>query len=82
MHPDADRDQDRARQLGLSSTQISGALAALYSGKMVTQLRDGIFLIDVVARGNDEDRRSLESIQNLELSTSTGTPIPLASPEM
>ncbi|WP_408633552.1 efflux RND transporter permease subunit [Paracoccus sphaerophysae] len=72
-------DQDRARQLGLSSTQISGALAALYSGKMVTQLRDGIFLIDVVARGNDEDRRSLESIQNLELSTSTGTPIPLAS---
>lgn len=72
-------DQDRARQLGLSSTQISGALAALYSGKTVTQLRDGIFLIDVVARGNDEDRRSLESIQNLELSTSTGTPIPLAS---
>ena len=72
-------DQDRARQLGLSSTQISGALAALYSGKMVTQLRDGIFLIGAVARGNDEDRRSLESIQNLELSTSTGTPIPLAS---
>ena len=72
-------DQDRARQLGLSSPDIAGALAALYSGKTVTQLRDGIFLIDVVGRGADADRQSLESIQNLELATATGTPIPLAS---
>ncbi|WP_052174919.1 efflux RND transporter permease subunit [Paracoccus sanguinis] len=72
-------DQDRARQLGLSSTDIAGALAALYSGKGVTQLRDGIFLIDVVARGAETDRQSLDSIQNLELATTTGTPIPLAA---
>ncbi|HRO15887.1 MAG TPA: efflux RND transporter permease subunit, partial [Paracoccus sp. (in: a-proteobacteria)] len=69
----------RSRQLGLSSQDISGALAALYSGRRVTQLRDGIFLIDVVARGQESDRESLESIRNLELATSTGTPIPLAS---
>ena len=72
-------DQDRARQLGLSSQDIAGALAALYSGKTVTQLRDGIFLINVVARGEAADRQSLESIQNLELATPTGTPIPLAA---
>ena len=42
-------DQDRARQLGLSSQDISNALAALFSGRTVTQLRDGIFLIDVVS---------------------------------
>ncbi|ARJ68950.1 efflux RND transporter permease subunit [Paracoccus contaminans] len=72
-------DQDRARKLGLSSTDIANALAALYSGKVVTQMRDGIFLIDVVARGIETDRQSLESIQNLELSTTTGTPIPLAA---
>lgn len=72
-------DQDRARQLGLSSADISNALSALFSGKIVTQLRDGIFLIDVVARGEEADRQSLESIQNLELSWPTGTPIPLAA---
>lgn len=72
-------DQDRARQLGLSSPDIAGALAALYSGTTVTQLRDGIFLIDVVGRGADTDRQSLESIQNLDLATPTGTPIPLAT---
>lgn len=72
-------DQDRARQLGLSSADISNALSALFSGKIVTQLRDGIFLIDVVARGEEADRQSLESIQNLELSRPTGTPIPLAA---
>ena len=72
-------DQDRARQLGLSSQDISNALAALFSGRTVTQLRDGIFLIDVVARGEEADRQSLDSIQNLELARPTGTPIPLAA---
>lgn len=72
-------DQDRARQLGLSSQDISNALAAVFSGRTITQLRDGIFLIDVVARGEKADRQSLESIQNLELARPSGTPIPLAS---
>ena len=72
-------DQDRARQLSLSSQDISNALAALFSGRTVTQLRDGIFLIDVVARGEEADRQSLDSIQNLELARPTGTPIPLAA---
>lgn len=72
-------DQDRARQLGLSSQDVSNALAALFSGKVVTQLRDGIFLINVIARGAEADRQSLESIRNLELARPTASPIPLGA---
>ena len=71
--------QDQARQLGVTNEDISGALMALFSGVTVTQLRDDIFLIDIIARGAEDDRASLESIQNLQLATATGTPIPLAS---
>jgi len=71
--------QDQARRLGLTNEDISGALSATFNGRTITQLRDGIFLIDVVARGAQADRESLESIQNLQLATPTGTPIPLAS---
>ena len=49
-------------------------------GRTITQIRDDIFLIDVIARGAELDRTSLDSIQNLQLATTTGTPIPLAAP--
>ncbi|MDO5620819.1 MAG: efflux RND transporter permease subunit [Paracoccus sp. (in: a-proteobacteria)] len=72
-------DQDKARQLGITSTDIAGALNAMLSGTTVTQIRDGIFLINVIARGDQADRQSLEAVSNLQLATPTGTPIPLAS---
>lgn len=72
-------DQDQARQLGVSGQDISDALSAVFSGKTVTQLRDDIFLIDVVARGVDADRQSLDSIRNLQLTTGTAGNIPLMS---
>lgn len=71
--------QDQARRLGVTNEDISGALAGTFTGRTITQLRDGIFLINVTARGSRADRESVESIQNLQLATQTGTPIPLAS---
>ncbi|MDO5644015.1 MAG: efflux RND transporter permease subunit, partial [Paracoccus sp. (in: a-proteobacteria)] len=71
--------QDEARRLGISSADIAGALSMLFSGYTVTQLRDGEFLIDVVSRGNADERSSIDTLRNLQLSTSSGTPIPLAS---
>lgn len=71
--------QDQARRLGLTNEDISGALSGTFTGRTITQLRDGIFLINVTARGAQADRESVESIQNLQLATQTGTPIPLAS---
>ena len=42
-------DQDQARQLGLSSAAVATALNAVVTGTTVTQVRDSIYLIDVVA---------------------------------
>lgn len=71
--------QDKARQLGISSQNISGALEALFTGTTITQLRDSIYLVNVIARGTKEDRETLASLQNLQLATQSGTPIPLAA---
>ncbi len=44
-------DQDQARLLGLSSQTLSSVLNAVMSGTPITQIRDDIYLINVVARG-------------------------------
>jgi multidrug efflux pump subunit AcrB len=72
-------DQDQARQLGVTNGDISDALSALFTGVQVTQLRDDIFLINVIARGATNDRESLASIRNLQLSLADGRTIPLAA---
>ena len=71
--------QDKARQIGVTSQDIAAALSALFSGTTITQLRDDIFLIDIVARGDDQDRGSLDSIRNLQLATGQGPHVPLAT---
>lgn len=72
-------DQDQARQLGVSSADIADALSGVFSGKTVTQLRDDIFLVNVIARGQASDRQSLESIRNLRLPGGANGNIPLIS---
>ncbi len=69
--------QDRARQLGLSSQSISQQLYAIHSGSVVTQLRDDIYLVDVVARATATDRLSLETLHTLQLNLPNGQSVPL-----
>ncbi|SDD97182.1 Multidrug efflux pump subunit AcrB [Paracoccus isoporae] len=71
--------QDQARRLGVSSADIAEALAMMFSGRTVTQLRDGEFLIDVISRASAEERSSIDTLRNLQFATDSGTPIPLAS---
>ena len=71
--------QDQAHQLGITNDDVSASLAATFTGRRVTQIRDGIFLINVVVRGAEADRTSVESIKNLQLATASGTPIPLTA---
>ena len=42
-------DQDRARALGISSQALSQTINAVLSGTTVTQVRDDIYLVDVIA---------------------------------
>jgi multidrug efflux pump subunit AcrB len=54
-------DQDRARALGISSQALSQTINAILSGTSVTQLRDDIYLIDIVARALPDERARLET---------------------
>jgi multidrug efflux pump subunit AcrB len=70
-------DQDRARALGISSQALSQTINAILSGTSVTQLRDNIYLIDIVARAIPEERAKLETMRSLMLETPGGKAVPL-----
>lgn len=72
-----DLNHDRVRQAGLSSQQIAQSLNAVISGSTITQLRDSIYLVDVVARAESGERASVEAIRNLQITTPTGASVPL-----
>ncbi|MDO5647737.1 efflux RND transporter permease subunit [Paracoccus sp. (in: a-proteobacteria)] len=72
-------DQDQARLLGVSGVDIADAVSALFSGRIVTQLRDDIFLINVVARGVEMDRGSLDSVRDMQLTLPQGWAVPLSA---
>jgi multidrug efflux pump len=71
-------DQDKARLLGLSSQAVANALQGVATGQTITQLRDDIYLVDVVARANDEQRMSLDTLQSLQIPLSDGGFAPLS----
>ncbi|WP_313741216.1 efflux RND transporter permease subunit [Pseudomonas sp.] len=71
--------QDKARQLGLSSEDVANVMNSIVSGAPVTQVNDEIYLIDVVARAQDSERGSPDTLQNLQILTPSGTSIPLLS---
>lgn len=71
-------DQDETRRLGLSSQQIAATLATVVSGMPVTQVRDDIYLIDVVARATDEQRVSLDTLSTLQVALPNGRTVPLS----
>ena len=70
-------DQDRARALGISSQALSQTINAVLSGTTVTQLRDDIYLIDIVARAIPEERAKLETLRSLMINVSGGRSVPL-----
>jgi multidrug efflux pump subunit AcrB len=69
--------QDRARQLGLSSQAIANQLYAIHDGSVITQLRDDIYLVDVVARATNTDRLSLETLRTLQFTLPNGQSVPM-----
>jgi multidrug efflux pump len=70
-------DQDQARLLGLSSESVAAVLNSVMTGAAVTQMRDGIFLVDVVVRANDEQRVSLSTLRNLQFALPNNRTVPL-----
>jgi multidrug efflux pump subunit AcrB len=71
-------DQDQARLLGLSSQALSSYMNAVMTGAPITQVRDNIYLVDVVARAQDEQRVSLDTMQSLQVPLPNGRTVPLS----
>lgn len=71
-------DQDRARALGLTPQAIGQTLSTLLSGFEVTQLRDGIETVGVVARAVAEERLDLERLPDLTVTARDGVVVPLS----
>jgi multidrug efflux pump subunit AcrB len=71
-------DQDKVRQLGVSSASLADALNAVATGTSVTQVRDSIYLVDTVARSPSEERTSLQTFRDLQVSLHNGKTIPLS----
>ena len=71
-------DQDEARRLGVSSNAIAAVLQASVTGSTITQVRDDIYLVNVVARATDSERASFEALASLQVPTPTGRMVPLA----
>jgi multidrug efflux pump subunit AcrB len=72
-------DQDQARRLGLTSQGLSAILQTAISGAPVTQLRDGIYLVNVTARANSGDRLSLDNIGSVLVPVPGGRTVPLSA---
>jgi multidrug efflux pump subunit AcrB len=70
-------DQDEARRLGLSSTAVAAMLNATISGTTVTQVRDDIYLINVVVREARGQALSIETLRTLPVPLPNGRSLPL-----
>ena len=70
-------DQDQARLLGLSSQSLSAFVNTVMTGAAITHVRDDIYLVDVVARAQDEQRISLSTLRALQVPLPNGRTVPL-----
>lgn len=73
-----DVDQDKARVLGVSSQEISFQLNTLLSGLRITEYREKNKLIEVLGRGEAEDRKNPAQVDEIKIQTRTGKAVPLS----
>ena len=71
-------DQDRARAFGLTPQDVAQTLQTLVSGYTVTQYREGIEHIDVIARAVAAERLELNRLPALTIATRNGVAVPLS----
>ncbi|HZI77496.1 MAG TPA: efflux RND transporter permease subunit, partial [Gemmatimonadales bacterium] len=71
-------DQDQARLLGLSSKELATAVNTVLSGMTATQVRSGIYLVDVLVRASADQRMSLSTIRTLQVALPNGKSVPLS----
>ena len=69
--------QDKARQLGITSEDIATTLNGVLDGTSITQVRDSIYLVNVVGRATASERASIDTLRDLQLIGLAGQSVPL-----
>ena len=72
-----DIDYDKARALGVNLSDLANTLGTLLTGATITQYREGIETIDVVARAIAAERVGLGDLANVNFRTATGGTVTL-----
>ncbi len=70
-------DQDRARLMGLSPTEIEQGLQTLLSGTLISQYREGTETIPILAQAVPEERLNLNEVADMTLFTLSGRSVPI-----
>ncbi|MCS3424346.1 multidrug efflux pump subunit AcrB [Rahnella sp. BIGb0603] len=70
--------QTAARAAGVSSESLAALLNTVWSGSVVTTVRDKNRLIDVVLRANNRERQDITTLSGLMITTATGQKIPIS----
>ena len=73
-----DIDQDRVRQMGVSSLDLANFLNSSISGAVINQYREKRELIEIRMRGDQAERLDVGSLSSLAVPTSNGSSVPLA----
>ena len=71
--------QDKARQLGVTSEDIALTLNSVLDGTTITQVRDSIYLVNVVGRATSSERASIDTLRDLQLIGLGGQSVPLGA---
>ncbi|MFP6848155.1 MAG: efflux RND transporter permease subunit [Pseudomonas sp.] len=71
-------DQERARALGVSTSDLSSFLQSSLTGSSVSQYREGNELIEILLRGTPSERQELGLLPSLAVPTDNGLSVPLA----
>lgn len=70
-------DQERARQLGISNTDLANFLNSSLTGSVIDQYREKTELIEIRLRGDQNERADVASLGSLAVPTSNGQSVPL-----
>jgi multidrug efflux pump len=71
--------QDKARQLGVSSEDIATTLNSVLAGTTITQVRDSIYLVNVMGRATSAERASIDTLRDLQLTGLGSQSVPLGA---
>jgi multidrug efflux pump len=72
-----DVNQEKAKQIGLTSDALARALNAVLSGVVITQVRDATYLIDTIGRSFKSERIDFSTLRDMQIQVPGGTSVPL-----